>query len=95
MPAVSPAQTPTSGGFPFNTSISTTSHTPSKLSHQTSASDISTSGWPEGPKIRPFDYTALTQPSNVHAELERIVGELGQWLSTIDAGMTHILAEAA
>jgi hypothetical protein len=50
--------------------------------------------WPRGPPIRTFDYNALVKPgADVHAELERVMLELGDWLSGIDAGMTRILGE--
>lgn len=142
MPGMSPSNsssTPTTSGFPFPTTGTTTSSPASSLStasssgtlysatttqshhaahssatsttfssaHSSSLSASSTAAtslapngtiddWPRGPPIRPFDYNVLVKPNaDVHAELERVMLELGDWLSGIDAGMTRILGECS
>lgn len=87
------------------TSFSASTKAPSISTSATSSfthAPYADNGWPTGPPIRPFDYSTLvagggTGPharEHVHAELDRIVNELGEWLASIDAGMTQILAES-
>lgn len=96
---VSPSQQPP-GGFPFP-SVATSPKEPLTaimvveppvLGPTTVATILD---WPHGPPLKAFDYTALSKSVEVNAALDRIVDELGQWLASVDAGMTQILDESA
>lgn len=86
-------------GSAISTSFSST-HSSSLSASSTAATSLAPNGmstlddWPTGPPIRAFDYNSLVKTgADVHAELERLMLELGDWLSGIDAGMTRILGE--
>ena len=96
---VSPSQTPTTNGYPFpsvttspQTALTASTNIRTPLSATTTVrSSLSNSDWPTGPDIAPFDYGALCRKIDVSGDLEQVLGQLGDWLAIIDAGMTQIL----
>lgn len=46
---------------------------------------------PEGPDIRPLDYSLLKSSEAVHAELSHTVADLIQWLSVIEHNLNGML----
>jgi hypothetical protein len=48
--------------------------------------------WPDGPTVKPLDYAALCTSEDVHADLERTVQDLGQWLNVLDVGLGSLLS---
>jgi protein-serine/threonine kinase len=48
--------------------------------------------WPVGPKLRPLDYGSLATSADVHAELEKTVTELEQWLEVVHSGLSIALS---
>lgn len=46
---------------------------------------------PDGPAIRPLNYSDLGTANGVHGELERTVQDLGAWLAHIDGSLKGLL----
>jgi hypothetical protein len=59
----------------------------------TFAASVVSPSWPEGPKVRPLDYGSLATAADVHAELEKTVGELGRWLEVVHEGLSMALTK--
>lgn len=49
--------------------------------------------WPSGPPMRSLDYATLVTPGDVHKELEKTIGELGEWLKVVDLGFQRLLGD--
>lgn len=86
MPNISPvspstARTPTSNGFPFPLSSA------SNTSYSSSSKSASLSEWPTGPPIQSLRYGALSHRDDAIAELELVLQNLSQWLTTAGSGM--------
>src|SRR5437763_1812729 len=47
--------------------------------------------WGNGPPIRPLDYCQLLSSQDLHAELQRTVDDLAQWLALVDQGLSAML----
>lgn len=62
---------------------------PSSRSHSHSRNPSAAS--PEGPDIRPLDYSLLTSSEAVHAQLSHTVADLIQWLSVIEHNLNGML----
>lgn len=62
---------------------------PSSRSHSHSRNPSAAS--PEGPDIRPLDYSLLTSSEAVHAQLSHTVADLIQWLSVIEHKLNGML----
>jgi hypothetical protein len=95
---VSPSQTPTNQ-YPFpsittspQTALTASTNIRTPLSATTTGlSSLSSSDWPAGLDIAPFDYGALCRKTDVQDDLDQVLSRLGDWLAIIDAGMTQIL----
>lgn len=69
--------------------IPISSSEPSSRSHSHSRNPSAAS--PEGPDIRPLDYSLLKSSEAVHAELSHTVSDLIQWLSAIEHKLNGML----
>lgn len=73
---------PISSAYVYSSEPSSRSH-----SHSRNASGAS----PEGPDIRPLDYSLLKSSEAVHAQLSHTVSDLIQWLSVIEHKLNGML----
>jgi hypothetical protein len=48
--------------------------------------------WQEGPNVKALNYTALLTSEDVHADLDKTVQDLGQWLNCLDVGLGSLLS---
>lgn len=77
-------------GFPFPPlSSSTNTMLDSPLPPPPSSPPLS--AWPTGPPMKSLDYANLVSASDVHSELEKTIGELGEWLKVVDLGFERLL----
>jgi hypothetical protein len=80
--SVGGAEMPISSSYVYSSEPSSRSH-----SHSRNTSAAS----PEGPDIRPLDYSLLKSSEAVHAELSHTVTDLIQWLSAIEHKLNGML----